>query len=136
MPTPPYAVQPSEFAFHALVQRAARLPLGGQREVALAALMAARLARSGFGPAPERLTRELRETRSAASRTWFAALTLPAGVRQAALRVVEAAARDDASALAGAIDALITVAGPVLDKGAAAELRDVAQLARVEGWRA
>ena len=40
----PYALEPLRFPFPALAALAGRLPLGGGREVALAALMTARLA--------------------------------------------------------------------------------------------
>lgn len=130
MPTspqlPPYAVRPVEFAFRAIAQRAARLSLGGEREVALAALTAARFARASVGE--DRLPRPLREARAVASKVWFATLTLPAHARMAAQRVVEASASDDRQALVAGLEELIEVVTPVLDRAASAELRAVVRL--------
>ncbi len=131
MPTlpqlPPYAVRPVEFAFRAIAQRAARLSLGGEREVALAALTAARFASASVGAV--RLPRPLREARAAAARVWFATLALPARARLAAQRVVDASAGDDRQAVAAGLEELIDVAAPVLDRAASAELRALLRLA-------
>ncbi|HEY7567537.1 MAG TPA: hypothetical protein VH762_08185 [Gemmatimonadaceae bacterium] len=124
---PPYAVPPVEFPFRSLVQRAARLALGGEREIALAALTAARFARGSVGPF--RLPGSLRQARAAASRVWFSTLTLPARARLSAQRVVDASAGDDMQALAAGLEELIEVAGPVLDRAANAELRALTRLA-------
>lgn len=125
---PPYAVRPIEFPFRSLIQRAARLSLGGEREVALAALTAARFARASVGPF--RLPGSLRQARAAASRVWFSTLALPARARLAAQRVVDASAGDDPQALASGLEELIEVASPVLDRAANAELRSLAKLAQ------
>lgn len=124
---PPYAVRPVEFPFRSLVQRAARLALGGEREIALAALTAARFARGAVPPL--RLSGSLRQARAAASRVWFSTLALPARARLAAQRVVDASAGDDMQALAAGLEELIEVAGPVLDRAANAELRTLTKLA-------
>ncbi|MEW5916179.1 MAG: hypothetical protein AB1762_07225 [Gemmatimonadota bacterium] len=120
-PTLPYAVTPVVFPFRSLAQRAARLALGGEREVALAALMAARIAQGSVGSTC--LTRSQRELRAAASRVWFSTVALPAKARLAIQRVVEASARDDAAALAASLEELIEVTAPVLDRAAGMELR-------------
>jgi hypothetical protein len=117
-----------EFPFRSLVQRAARLSLGGEREIALAALTAARFARSCVGSF--QLAGSLRQARAAASRVWFSTLALPARARLAALRVVDASAGDDPQSLVAALDELIDVAGPVLDRAANSELRTLAKLAQ------
>lgn len=126
-PLPPYAVRPVEFAFRSLAQRVARLAIGGEREVALAVLVAARFASTTVGSA--RLAKAQREARAAASRVWFSTLALPAKARLAAQHVVEASARDDGAALAASIEEMIEVAAPVLDRAATAELRGLARLA-------
>lgn len=128
---PPYAVRPIEFPFRSLVQRAARLALGGEREIALAALTAARFARACVGPS--RLPVSLRQARAAASRVWFSTLTLPARARLAAQRVVDASAGEDAQALAAGLEELIEVAGPVLDRAANAELKTLSRVASARG---
>ena len=131
MPTlqqlPPYAVRPVEFALRSVAQRAARLAIGGEREIALAALMAARFANGHVGTA--QLSKAQREARAAASRVWFSTLALPARARLAAQQVVDASAGDDATGLAASLEELLEVAAQVLDRGASTELRALARLA-------
>jgi hypothetical protein len=126
-PLPPYAVRPVEFAFRSLAQRAGRLAIGGEREVALAVLVAARFANTSVGSTP--LPKAQREARAAASRVWFSTLALPAKVRLAAQRVVEASTQDDSAALAASLEEMIDVVAPLLDRAASAELRGLARLA-------
>ncbi len=126
-PLPPYAVRPAVFAFPALAQRAARLGIGGEREVALAAFQAARFANASLGPA--RLGRSQRQVRVAASRVWFGTLALPSRARLAVQRVVDACAGDDRLALAAGLEELVEVTAPVLDRAATAELRALVRLA-------
>jgi hypothetical protein len=124
---PPYAVHPVECSFRSVAQRAARLAIGGEREVALAALMAARFASAQVGFA--RLPKPQREARAAASRVWFSTLALPARARLAAQQVVDASVREDAASLAASLEELLEVAAPVLDRAASAELRALARAA-------
>ena len=95
--------------------------------MALAVLVAARFANTSVGSA--RLEKAQRETRAAASRVWFSTMALPAKARLAAQQVVEASARDDATALAASLEEMIEVAAPLLDRAANAELRGLARLA-------
>lgn len=68
-----------------------RLPLGGERELALASWMAARLLWDlGDGASGERL-----RARAAATRQWGQALALPAPARSAFTQVLDACARGD-----------------------------------------
>ena len=129
-PLPPYAVRPVEFAFRSLAQRAARLAIGGEREVALAVLVAARFASTTVGATP--LEKAQRAARAAASRVWFSTMALPAKARLAAQQVVEASARDDATALAASLEEMIEIAAPLLDRAANAELRGLARLAAAQ----
>src|SRR5688500_19769849 len=69
---PPYALHPTRFPCRALAARAGRAALGGEREVALACWLAARLA-LGLLP-PEAVPAPLREVRAAAARGWLANL--------------------------------------------------------------
>lgn len=117
----PYAVTPVVFAFRSIVQRAARLAIGGEREVALAALMAARIAKASTTNGS--LTRSQREQRAAASRVWFSTVALPAKARLATQHVVDASLRDDVAALVTSLEELIDVTAPVLDRASSAELR-------------
>ena len=88
VPNPPYALAPTAFRFPALAQLAGRTPLGGQREVALATYVAARLAHDAL---PERgLTDAIRAERVLGAKAWLSNLALPASVRPALVRLVEA----------------------------------------------
>jgi hypothetical protein len=118
---PPYALSSPEFPFRALAALAGRAPLGGEREVSLAALQAARLA-SGAAP-PDPLPQPVRARRAAAARAWFASLTLQTALRTPINRVVDATINDDPKALAAALAALIETAAPYLDAPAQQELR-------------
>lgn len=118
---PPYAVAPTFFPFRSVASRAARLAIGGEREVALAALMAARIARASVGATA--LPLPLRQARAAAARMWFATLTLPARARLAAQRVVDASATADRQSLAAGLEELTEVASGVLDRASHLELR-------------
>jgi hypothetical protein len=120
---PPYAVAPARFRFPALAALAGRAPLGGPREVALAALMAARLAAGSLDPDP--LAPSARARRAAGARRWFAALALPAAARAPFARLVDASAGDSRAALAVALDGTAAAAAPHLDEPAAAELREL-----------
>jgi hypothetical protein len=119
----PYALSTPTFPFRALVTLASRLPLGGERELALATLMAARLA-SGLLPSPG-LSASGREGRAAGARVWFATLTLPAAVRAPIARLVSAAEEADPARGAAALTEVAAAAGTVLDRAARAELSAV-----------
>lgn len=123
--SPPYALASPRFRFRALAALAGRSPLGGEREVALATLLAARLAVGTLPPHP--LPHAVRVTRANGARTWLAALALPATVRQPLARLVDATATPEASGLDAALEALIEASLPQLDAPALAELREVAR---------
>ncbi|HZO17669.1 MAG TPA: hypothetical protein VFB46_01685 [Gemmatimonadaceae bacterium] len=119
---PPFAVPPNRFPFRALAVRAGRAPLGGEREVALAAFMVARLSRDALG---EHATAgEQRTKRATAAKAWLTSLAVPAPARQALVRAIDATARD-ADAIASALNDLAKVAGPWLDAASIAELRAI-----------
>jgi hypothetical protein len=121
---PPYAVQPTQFRFPALAALAGRAAIGGQREVALATFMAARLA-DDLLPGHE-LEPAVREERAGAAKHWLASVALPAHVKPAILRLVEASNVDRAAA-AAALRAVMTVTASQLDKGARSELDQLAE---------
>jgi hypothetical protein len=96
---PPYALAPTNFRFPALALLAGRAPLGGQREIVLAAYVVARLAHDTLG---ERgVTPETRADRAAHARTWLATLALPAPARAALQRSIESSAADPGRAAEG-----------------------------------
>src|SRR5688500_148699 len=65
-PAPPYALTTPSFEFPALASLAGRAPMGGEREVALACLVVARLAAGASA-----LTSEVRGARAAAAKVWL-----------------------------------------------------------------
>jgi hypothetical protein len=119
--TPPIANlhAPRPFPFRALAALAGRQPIGGEREVALACLMAARVASGAIGATP--LPQQAREARALAARGWVASLALPAALRSAVVAVLEASEGAGPS-LAGAVRALGETASPQLDAASRAEL--------------
>jgi len=116
---PPYALAPNFFRFPALAALAGRAALGGQREVALAIYLAARLAHDTL---PERgLSGALRTDRATSAKTWLANLALPTPVRPAIAKLVEASAGTPAAAADG-VRNVIAVTATFLDPHARLEL--------------
>jgi hypothetical protein len=124
---PPFAVAEPVFPLRALALAASRAPLGGVREALMATLVAARLSVTAHGPAA--LPAEQRAERAAAARHWMGALSLPAAVRNALGQLIEATARDDATALAAALASVTEVTAPHLDRKARSELDRLARAA-------
>jgi hypothetical protein len=123
VPNPPYSLAPTTFRFPALASLAGRAPLGGQREVALATYVAARLAHDAL---PEReLADALRAERVTGAKAWLANLTLPASVRPALVRLVEASGLGQTQT-AEAWDGVIAVTANLLDAKARLELDQLA----------
>ena len=122
-PAPPYALETPLFRFRARAALAGRAPLGGDREVALAALLVGRLA-AGALP-PHALPQGAREARATGARAWLAALALPATVRSALSRLVDASAAIDRDGIAPAVLGVLEATAPHLDGAALAELTDL-----------
>ncbi|MEP6493142.1 MAG: hypothetical protein ABJF01_10730 [bacterium] len=119
----PYALSVTTFRFAALAALAGRAPIGGQREVALATYLAARLAddvRSARNLSPA-----TRAERAGSARSWMSNLALPNTVRPALVRLVEASANDTADT-ARALRVVIGVTATLLDSGAQSELERLA----------
>lgn len=124
--TPPIANlhAPRPFPFRALAALAGRQPIGGEREVALACLMAARVASGAIGATP--LPQPARAARAFAARGWVASLALPASLRLAVAAVLDASAEGTAGGLAAAVRGLRDTATRHLDVGSRAELEKLA----------
>ncbi len=120
----PYALEPLRFPFPALASLAGRLPLGGGREVALAALMTARLAQGVT--TVDALNPAERVTRVAAAKVWLASLALPATTRVPFARCVESTTGTSLQ-VAGAIRSLVAAAGTHLDGASVQELEKLAR---------
>ena len=123
MPNPPYAVEPTTFRFAGLASLAGRSALGGQREVALATYLAARLADDTL---PERgVSQSARAERATHARHWLSTIALPPNVRSGLMRLVDASGGEPAAA-AEAAGELVRLAGSYLDSRARAELDQLA----------
>ncbi|HEX4684361.1 MAG TPA: hypothetical protein VH277_16705 [Gemmatimonadaceae bacterium] len=122
---PPYALAPNLFRFPALASLAGRAALGGNREVALAVYLAARLAHDAL---PERcLNPAVRAARTAGAKTWLSNLTLPASVRPALTRLLEASAVSGEAA-GQALRSVSIVTANFLDQNARLELDRLAAI--------
>jgi hypothetical protein len=126
--TPRYALAAPVFPFRALAALAGRATLGGARETALATLIAARLA-AGVG-APLARGAQLRAARADAARLWMSSVALPAPVRSAIARLVDATAGDDPKAVGTALGKVMDVTAPYLDKPARFEMDRLAVILR------
>jgi len=120
----PFALDAPAFPLPAVAGLAGRLPLGGGREVALATLLCGRLALGVMAGSP--LPPLERAGRAASARSWLASLALPAPLRQACLRLVDATTGTPLQ-VAGALRALVTAAGSLLDSAAGQELEQLAR---------
>jgi hypothetical protein len=116
----PYALVTPAFAFRALAVLAGRAPLGGPRETALATLVAARLALGSAPPTP--LAAAARRARAEAGRLWLSSVTVPAAVRSAIARLVDASGGDDPRAVIAALAKVTDVTAPHLTRNARSEL--------------
>jgi hypothetical protein len=120
---PPFSLDAPAFRFRALALLAGRAPLGGEREMALAALMAARLAEGTLGPCP--LSTLARRSRGVGARVWFSTLTLPAVSRVPLARLVEATEGGDQSSVADALASFADIARATLDSASRTEIADL-----------
>ncbi len=120
---PPFALARLRFRFPALAALVGRAALGGEREVAMACLVAARLAADAG--ASGQLVDAVRRQRATAARQWIASLALPAVTRVPLTRLIDASA-EGGTALRAALTAAADAAAPYLDAAARGELERVA----------
>lgn len=123
VPQPPYALSSTTFRFAALAGLAGRAPIGGQREVALAAYVAARLADDVL--ADRGLSPATRAERAGHARHWLSTLALPATLRPVFALSVDASAGEQAG-VAAAMRGVIAAAATFLDSPARQELEQLA----------
>lgn len=119
---PPYAVPSTEFRFPALAALAGRAQLGGDREVALAVYLAARLTQDAAS-----LSDTARADRAHTAKTWLSTLALPAVVRPSIARLVENTGAADTSSLQDDLRAVVASARGYLDIQSQAELDRLAR---------
>jgi hypothetical protein len=86
--------------------------------------MAARFATWARAAAAE-LSAEARAERASSARGWFASLAVPATVRAACTRLIEAETRDNAADMVAALVAIVTAGKRQLDGPSVAELEGV-----------
>lgn len=120
---PPYALEPTPFRFPALASLAGRTPLGGEREIALATYLAARLAHDAL--AAREIAQEIRAERAASAKTWLSTLSLPAAMRAALVALVDASGANG-NGVAPAIRGVLTATTNRLDRASRTELEQLA----------
>jgi len=120
---PPYALEPTPFRFPALASLAGRAPLGGEREIALATYLAARLAHDAL--AEREIAQEIRAERATSAKTWLSTLALPAPTRTALAALMEASGTNG-NGVASAIRGVLTATTNRLDRASRAELERLA----------
>jgi hypothetical protein len=120
----PYALAGTAFPLPALAAHAGKAALGGDREVAIACFVVARLA--GALLPPHALPTELRDKRAAACRTWLASQAIPAAIRADLMAAVDSTASAERSAISSALRALRGHASKHLDGASSQELDSLA----------
>ena len=121
---PPYALEPTSFRFPALASLAGRAPLGGEREIALATYLAARLAHDAL--AEREIALEIRAERAASAKTWLSTLALPTATR-AALAALMDASGTSGNGVAPAIRGVLEATTNRLDRATRTELERLAE---------
>lgn len=122
-PRQPYALDIPHFAFAAIATFAARAPLGGPREIALAAFVTARIADD---VAPNRqLSAAARRTRAASARRWLTTLAIAEPIRKAFVDLATAT-ESDAPTTVAALRRVIEVTAGVLDQPSRSDLERLA----------
>lgn len=112
------------FRFPALASLAGRAPLGGDREVALATYLAARLAHDAL--VDHGISQPVRAERAVHAKSWLATLSLPASIRPALARLMDASG-GDAKAVSAALRTVIGATASRLDPPARTELHRLAE---------
>jgi hypothetical protein len=118
---PRFALVTPRFRFRALASFAGRASIGGEREVALACLVAGRLAAAMLEPFD--LTPADAKARSMCAKQWIASLSLPAGFRTALAEIPDAVASGNRARAASALSTACQRSEGNLDEASVAELR-------------
>jgi hypothetical protein len=118
---PRFSLATPRFRFRALAACAGRASLGGDREVAMACLVGARMASSMLAPYSIPLTDS--KSRSAAAKQWLASLSLPPEIRTALGHLADTVSSGDRTAAGDALSALVGAAAKQIDEPSASELR-------------
>jgi hypothetical protein len=122
---PPFALTTPSFRFRALASRAGRASLGGDREVALACFVSARLIAGLI--APYSIVPGDAATRAAGARVWLASQSLPVQTRTGVVAAIAAVASSNRRAASKALRMLIDAGKTQLDPASLAELTELAR---------
>lgn len=114
---PPFALDVPGFPFPSLAKLAGRAPLGGPREIALAAFVCARLSDPDINRA---LSVDGRRARAAGAKRWLGTLAIAEPMKSAFSELI--ASVDGGSGTTAAVRRVIEVTGSILDAGSRAEL--------------
>ncbi|MDP9179220.1 MAG: hypothetical protein M3O61_16210 [Gemmatimonadota bacterium] len=128
---PRFALATPRFRFRALAACAGRASIGGDREVAMACLVAGRLAAALLPPYA--IGAADLKARSTGAKHWLASLSLPAPVRSALTHLADAVGVGNRNTSAGALSHLVMVAQRSIDEASASELIGVAAALEAEG---
>jgi hypothetical protein len=123
-PRQPYALDTPTFAFAAIASFAAKAPLGGPREIGLAAYVTARMADDVVAQPP--LAADARRSRAASARRWLMTLAIADPARRAFIDLA-AATEGVAGETAVAVRRVIEVTAGILDAAARGELERLAR---------
>jgi hypothetical protein len=123
-PRQPYALDTPTFAFAAIATFAARAPLGGPREIALAAFVTARLADDVN--ADRKVPAAARGPRAASARRWLTTLVIAEPIRRTFVDLATAS-ETDARATAAALRRVIDVTASILDPPSRSDLERLAK---------
>lgn len=118
-PRQPYALDTPIFTFAPIASFAARAPVGGAREIALAAFVTARMASDVVND--RALSVAGRGHRAASARRWLSTLAISEPLRRAFIDLA-AATEGEAPATAAALHRVIEITAGILDAGSRAEL--------------
>jgi hypothetical protein len=121
---PPFALATPGFRFKALASHAGHAAIGGDREVALACFVAARLIAGLLQPVS--ISAVDSAARAMAARQWLASLALPATTRAAVTAAIDAASTGDQKAGKHAVKMLLDAGGARLDVASVTELKELA----------
>jgi len=123
-PPLPFGLEPIGFPFPAIAALAGRLPHGGGREVALAALTCARLATGAVGL--QAIAPADRVVRANSAKIWLASIALPPHTRMPLAKCIEASTGSPA-AIVTSLRAVVAAATAHLDGAAVEELERLAR---------
>ncbi len=108
-PSPPYSLEPVLFSVPALAECAGSAALGGDREMALAAVTTARLMLAAIPPTLLGISE--RTVRAERARNWLSALTMPQPARMAVIRAVDASVASGMEAAASVRELMHVLTG-------------------------